>query len=126
MRRFFEQGIFWIMLILYLILMIYSWYDSYYGTWNLNRTIGWGWDLTNFIWWNLPSISWSIKIFTIGYGILFFMKKKTNFILSILQILLVLINITIPMYNIGVSIIFIILNWIIFIWNMINSMRNKN
>src|SRR3984957_8747459 len=21
------------------------------GQWNLNRTIGWGWDLTNFVWW---------------------------------------------------------------------------
>jgi len=21
------------------------------GTWNINRTIGWGWDITNFVWW---------------------------------------------------------------------------
>ncbi len=21
------------------------------GTWNLNKTIGWGWDITNFVWW---------------------------------------------------------------------------
>src|SRR4026209_2223156 len=21
------------------------------GTWGLNRTIGWGWDITNFVWW---------------------------------------------------------------------------
>src|SRR6188474_1079226 len=21
------------------------------GTWRLNRTIGWGWDITNFVWW---------------------------------------------------------------------------
>src|SRR6056297_158333 len=21
------------------------------GSWNLNRTIGWGWDITNFVWW---------------------------------------------------------------------------
>ncbi len=21
------------------------------GQWNLNRTIGWGWDITNFVWW---------------------------------------------------------------------------
>jgi Ni/Fe-hydrogenase subunit HybB-like protein len=29
-----------------------SW-TIYYGigTWNLNRTIGWGWDITNFVWW---------------------------------------------------------------------------
>jgi Ni/Fe-hydrogenase subunit HybB-like protein len=21
------------------------------GTWNLNKTVGWGWDITNFVWW---------------------------------------------------------------------------
>jgi len=27
--------------------------DVTYGTgqWNLNKTIGWGWDITNFVWW---------------------------------------------------------------------------
>lgn len=25
------------------------WYGT--GTWNLNRTINWGWDITNFVWW---------------------------------------------------------------------------
>ena len=25
------------------------WYGI--GTWNLNRTVGWGWDITNFVWW---------------------------------------------------------------------------
>jgi Ni/Fe-hydrogenase subunit HybB-like protein len=25
------------------------WYGL--GTWNLNRTVGWGWDITNFVWW---------------------------------------------------------------------------
>jgi Ni/Fe-hydrogenase subunit HybB-like protein len=28
-------------------------WEVYWGTgvWNLNRTIGWGWDITNFVWW---------------------------------------------------------------------------
>src|SRR5690606_27280843 len=21
------------------------------GTWGINRTVGWGWDITNFVWW---------------------------------------------------------------------------
>ena len=25
------------------------WYGI--GTWNLNRTVSWGWDITNFVWW---------------------------------------------------------------------------
>lgn len=34
-------------------LAIYLPLPSYFGTrqWNLNKTIGWGWDITNFVWW---------------------------------------------------------------------------
>ena len=33
---------------------VYSVYrEVVYGTgqWNLNKTMGWGWDITNFVWW---------------------------------------------------------------------------
>ena len=30
-------------------IFITIWYGI--GTWHLNRTIGWGWDITNFVWW---------------------------------------------------------------------------
>lgn len=33
-----------------LLMMAYTiWYGI--GTWNLNKTIDWGWDITNFVWW---------------------------------------------------------------------------
>jgi molybdopterin-containing oxidoreductase family membrane subunit len=44
---------FWISVLL-LLFGVYSVYrDVAYGTgqWNLNKTIGWGWDITNFVWW---------------------------------------------------------------------------
>ena len=37
-----------------LILGVYSVYREVVygiGQWNLNRTVGWGWDITNFVWW---------------------------------------------------------------------------
>lgn len=37
-----------------LLLGVYSVYREVYygiGQWNLNKTIGWGWDITNFVWW---------------------------------------------------------------------------
>src|SRR5687767_23203 len=38
------------LLVVGLIAMAWTiWYGI--GTWNLNRTIGWGWDITNFVWW---------------------------------------------------------------------------
>lgn len=38
-----------IMLLGFLLIGLTIWYGI--GTWNLNRTIGWGWDITNFVWW---------------------------------------------------------------------------
>ena len=47
----------WIGFIISVILLLFGVYSVYrevmYGTgqWNLNKTIGWGWDITNFVWW---------------------------------------------------------------------------
>jgi hypothetical protein len=35
---------------LYLFSVIWTIWNGI-GSWNLNRTIGWGWDITNFVWW---------------------------------------------------------------------------
>ena len=32
------------------------------GQWNLNRTIGWGWDITNFVWWKPVLIKFILVI----------------------------------------------------------------
>lgn len=32
------------------------------GQWNLNRTIGWGWDVTNFVWWDSIGIKFILVI----------------------------------------------------------------
>ncbi len=40
--------------ILFLLFGVYSVYREVVygiGEWNLNKTIGWGWDITNFVWW---------------------------------------------------------------------------
>ena len=47
----------WIGFLISVALLLFGVYSVYrevvYGTgqWNLNRTIGWGWDITNFVWW---------------------------------------------------------------------------
>jgi molybdopterin-containing oxidoreductase family membrane subunit len=47
----------WIGFIISVILLLFGAVSLYkevvYGTgmWNLNKTIGWGWDITNFVWW---------------------------------------------------------------------------
>ncbi len=47
----------WIGLSIALALLLFGVYSVYrevvygIGQWNLNRTVGWGWDITNFVWW---------------------------------------------------------------------------
>ncbi|MEO6813331.1 MAG: NrfD/PsrC family molybdoenzyme membrane anchor subunit [Ginsengibacter sp.] len=47
----------WIGLSVALALLLFGVYSVYrevvygIGQWNLNRTVGWGWDITNFVWW---------------------------------------------------------------------------
>ena len=38
-------------LLMFGIYSIYSEVTYGVGQWNLNKTVGWGWDITNFVWW---------------------------------------------------------------------------
>ena len=40
---------FHVMLFMFFCILWTIWHGI--GTWNLNRTVGWGWDITNFVWW---------------------------------------------------------------------------
>ncbi|MFT3826029.1 MAG: polysulfide reductase NrfD [Chitinophagaceae bacterium] len=47
----------WVGFIISVVLLLFGVYSIYrdvtygIGQWNLNKTIGWGWDITNFVWW---------------------------------------------------------------------------
>ncbi|MBK7870579.1 MAG: hypothetical protein IPJ74_07815 [Saprospiraceae bacterium] len=57
-------------------------------TWNLNRTIGWGWDLTNFFWWNAFNIN---LVYLLGYGVLWFLERRTHFYISVSHFVLIIL-----------------------------------
>src|SRR5690606_40240738 len=40
-----------VILLLFGIFSVYMEVTYGVGQWNLNKTIGWGWDITNFVWW---------------------------------------------------------------------------
>ena len=75
-------------------------------TWDLNRTIGWGWDVTNFAWYFQFHLL-ELLLFTLGYGLLFLMKRHTIFFLSALQIALFLLELLLLNSNYAVFLVFI-------------------
>lgn len=56
-----------------------------------NRTLGWGWDITVFIWW---LGTYSLSIFIIGYLVLHLLKRRTNAYISALHVGFWLFNIS--------------------------------
>lgn len=99
------------------------------GTWNLNRTIGWGWDMRKFIYWISDSyyfINIWILLFPIIYWMLRLKKYEFNFILMILQVVVILFYIVASvefLYQFAYS--FLIANWLLFFANVIAAFYSK-
>lgn len=122
MKKLVEVNMFWIMLGIFLLSIIQI-SGNYFGTWNLNKTIGWGWEITDFHWLNKISFTLSTLVFTIGYGILFKSKRRTVFMISIVQIILTFSSFVTQSNYFEISIIALILSWIIFLVTMFNSKK---
>jgi len=118
MKELFQKNMFWLIfgitIGIYLNLEINS-------TWNLNRTIGWGWEpYLNFSIF-LPSFYTSLIIFNIGYGILMHRKQETNLKLSILHLLLIFFTFMLSGFYSVVELILNLCSMIIFLLNMASS-----
>ncbi len=40
-----------ILFILGIFLYLFFFSEEVFGTWGINKTVGWAWDMTNFTWW---------------------------------------------------------------------------
>lgn len=122
MKKVFKEQMFWIVGLIFLSAKISMQFIPV-GTWNLNRTIGWGWDITDMLWWSSLSLSIYLPVFTIGYGILYFQKKSTHLALSIVHVLLIVSTFFVPVFAIMGNIILAGLSFMVFLINFIISVR---
>ena len=90
-----------------------------FETWGINKTVGWAWDITNF---NLIQFPMYI-LYLIIYGVLFAFKIKTQYRLSILHLILIVIpNILIVNNNlVFVTLLVSLLSCIVFFINRKNA-----
>ncbi len=72
-------------LLLLLILLVFVLVASdLQGTWGLNKTVGWAWDLSNLQWW------WGVLVwigFILGYALLAVFRIATDLVLSSIQLI---------------------------------------
>ena len=66
-------------------------------SWNLNQTIGWGWDIENAIWYMLFS---SNIIFLVGYALTKIFKRYHLFSFSVVHLLVILVFSVWPLISI--------------------------
>ena len=122
MKKIFEKNMFWITLTLMIFVLVTRGFYISMGTWNLNRTIGWGWDYTNQIWMILSNcFTISLPLFTIGYGILYFLKRKTVFIFSVLHFSLILLMTFYHSGHLILTMLLLNLSWLLFSLNIYKS-----
>ena len=102
--------------IIYLIVRELLFEDTVVGTYGVNKTIGWAWDLCNF----MPVIfGLSVVTSVIGYGFLVLLKAKINSWITIVQMLsLVFLLISIYFGLCTTGLIISILSLILFFINV--------
>ena len=125
-RRLFTKNLFLVLLSPILLLLIYFLFNqNKVETWGVNKTVGWAWDITDFIFIYFPLY----LLFLISYGILSAFKIKTHLTISIIHILLIMTPIlTFNNYNynyIHVTFYSIVLSVVFFITNIIISLKNR-
>ena len=111
--------------LVFLILIIFSILRGY-STIGINRTVGWAWDISNWIFY-VKYGTW--LLFLIGYGILALLKINTNLSLSILHLISILIILICGEYINYLLIIILSLNLIsiiVFFTNIFLSIRHRN
>jgi hypothetical protein len=121
MENIFERHMFWLFLVLLLLILLNPIYVGV-GSWNLNRTVGWGWDYPSFLRWFFFTISFLVLVFTIGYGFLRFTNRKTHFYLSLTHFLLVLFYWW-PHTIAELYIIYLVVLLLVFLLNIFRSVK---
>jgi hypothetical protein len=91
--------------------------EQFYG---INKTVGWAYDITNQVFYTALIFTFSQILFIIGYLILFLLRRKTNYYLSIAHFEIIIL--TLLFYeNFTVNTIFSALSITLFFANVFKS-----
>lgn len=92
---------------------------SYFGTWNLNRTIGWGWNPMMIFFQYLEN---PYLLFTFGYGLVYYFGRSVRYYLGLLHLVVILLSLLILNPE-SIHFTLIIISWILFLLNLFLSKK---
>lgn len=115
-----KRNTFWLALISTIAAYIYT-LRPIIESWNLNKTIGWGYELSLYFW--LEKIShYTLPIFALGYMLLFLTKREVRQILFLLHLFIVFFDLIAYFHIIPIPRM-LLLSWLTFILSVVLSRK---
>lgn len=119
MKQLFTKYMFLVILIFYGVVYLFGG-DSF----GVNKTVGWAYDLSNQMFYNVILLVFSQRLFFIGYLIVAILRRKTNFKFSVVHAALILGTIILFSFKCYItSSICCLLSLVIFLKSIFNTYK---
>ena len=91
-------------------------------TFGVNKTVGWAYDISNETIFTAILFTCSQILFIIGYLVLFLLRRKTNYLISIAHFELIILSLALLSYeNFKINIVLSVVSLILFFVNILKS-----
>lgn len=121
LRRIFTNYLFFLLIFLFgfgfILAYLFGDDEQLYG---INKTVGWAYNITNQVFYTVLIFTFSQILFIIGYLIIFLLRRKTNYYLSIAHFEIIILSLVF-FENFVVNMIFCLLSIFLFFTNLFKS-----
>lgn len=120
LKKIFTKHLFFLLILLFGFGFILAYLFGDEQSYGINKTVGWAYDISNQIFYTALIFTFSQILFIIGYLILFLLRLKTNYYLSIAHFEIIIL--TLLFYeNFIVNTVFCLVSIILFLINVFKS-----
>lgn len=120
LKKIFTKYLLFILLFLFGFGFILAYLFGTEESYGINKTVGWAYDISNQVFYTALIFTFSQILFIIGYLIVFLLRRKTNYYLSITHFEIIIL--TLLFYeNFKVNTVFCLVSIILFFMNVFKS-----
>jgi len=120
LRKTFTNYLFFLLLFLFGFGFILAYLTGHQQTYGINKTVGWAYDISNQVFYTALIFTFSQILFIIGYLILFLLRRKTNYFLSIAHFEIIILTLVFTENLIAITILSAI-SLLLFLINILKS-----
>ncbi|PXY39252.1 hypothetical protein DMB65_18555 [Flavobacterium cheongpyeongense] len=124
LRKIFTKYLFFILISLFGFGFVLAYLFGDEQSYGINKTVGWAYDISTEVFYTALIFTFSQVLFLVGYLIIFFLGRKTNYHLSITHFEIILL--TLIFYeNFIINMIFCVFSIILFFINIFKSHKQE-